>query len=98
MPSKKSFAAAFAAPILLAACAPMPTETVVVVPDLPEGDACGASNYQQYVGQRSPEIMLPPGTDMRHYRTGDPVTMDYSATRINFEFDRSGTLVKVSCG
>ncbi|MDO5659211.1 MAG: I78 family peptidase inhibitor [Paracoccus sp. (in: a-proteobacteria)] len=94
--TKKSLAACLVAPVLLAACAPAPAPDLVVV--TPDGDACGASQYQSYVGQISPAIELPPGTVMRHYRSGDPVTMDYSAERINFEFDRAGRLVKVSCG
>ncbi|MDO5606618.1 MAG: I78 family peptidase inhibitor [Paracoccus sp. (in: a-proteobacteria)] len=83
------------APLMLAACS-VDTGSDVVVPDA--AAVCLADNYQQYVGQRSPAISLPAGTDFRHYRTGDPVTMDFSPSRLNFEYDRSGTLVKVSCG
>ncbi|MBA4489852.1 I78 family peptidase inhibitor [Paracoccus sp. S1E-3] len=87
------------APLALAAC----TETTeVVLPDAEvvtdPNDACGAAAYQQYVGQKSPQISLASGTVFRHYRTGDPITMDLLPTRINFEYDRTGTLVKVSCG
>ena len=80
----------------LAACAPAPSTTVVVTP--PVRTACIADQFQQFVGQRSPAITVPAGTEVRHYRTGDPVTMDNVASRVNFEYDRSGTLVKVSCG
>ena len=87
--------------LALAACA-VNTENDVVIPDVAiistPGDECGASTYQQYVGQKSPGISMPPGTEFRHYRSGAPITMDYSATRVNFEYDRSGKLVKVSCG
>ncbi|MFD1795741.1 I78 family peptidase inhibitor [Paracoccus aurantiacus] len=93
--------AILAAPLALLACS-VDTSDDVVIPDAEAvatpGDACGASAYQQYVGQKSPAISLPAGTVARDYRTGDPVTMDLSPTRINFEYDRSGTLVKVSCG
>lgn len=61
-------------------------------------DACGADAYQSYVGQKSPAITVPAGTIVRHYRSGDPVTADFSPVRLNFEYDRSGVLVKVSCG
>lgn len=61
-------------------------------------DTCNSAAYQQFVGQRSPAISLPAGTDMRHYRTGDPVTEDMNPNRLNFEYDRSGKLVRVSCG
>lgn len=89
--------AACAAALSLAAC------TTVVVEDpapepLPTVDACNSAAYQQYVGERSPTIAVPAGTMYRHYRTGDPVTMDLQPARLNFEYDRSGTLIKVSCG
>ena len=38
------------------------------------------------------------GTPYRTYRTGDPVTMDFAPKRLNFEYDRSGKLIRVSCG
>ena len=31
-------------------------------------------------------------------RTGDPVTMDFAPKRLNFEYDRSGKLIRVTCG
>lgn len=87
--------------LALAACS-VNTENDVVIPDVAiistPGHECGASTYQQYVGQKSPAISLPAGTIARDYRTGDPITMDMAPTRINFEYDRSGTLVKVTCG
>lgn len=95
---KSSLMVTLLAPLALMACAP----AEVVVPDaeviVDASDTCGATAYQQYVGQKSPAISLPAGTIARDYRTGDPVTMDMAPTRINFEYDRSGTLVKVTCG
>lgn len=89
------------AAVLLAGCS-VETESDVVIPEAEviasPDDPCGAAAYQQYVGEKSPAISLPAGTNFRHYRTGDPVTMDFSPTRINFEYDRTGTLVEVSCG
>ena len=35
---------------------------------------------------------------VRRYRTGDAVTMDFRADRLNVETDASGTIVKLSCG
>ncbi|WBU61496.1 I78 family peptidase inhibitor [Paracoccus albus] len=87
--------------LTLAACS-VETENDVVIPETEvlasSDDPCGAAAYEQYVGEKSPAISLPAGTNFRHYRTGDPVTMDFSPTRINFEYDRTGTLVEVSCG
>lgn len=87
-----------AAPFLLAACendgTPVAVETVVPSTE----DACGATNYTSLIGQTSPQITLPAGTVHRSYRTGDPVTLDLQQSRVNFEYDRSGKLIKVSCG
>ncbi|PZO67666.1 MAG: hypothetical protein DI498_01360 [Paracoccus denitrificans] len=77
-------------------------KAVVVVPATvvpgPPGDECHASQYQHFVGEKSPEITLPAGTNFRHYRKGDPLTMDLQQDRLNFEYDRTGKLVAVSCG
>ncbi len=93
--------APFFALLALGACS-VNAENDVVVPETevtaPADDSCGATAYQQYVGQKSPAISLPAGTNFRHYRSGDPVTMDFAPARLNFEYDRSGTLVKVTCG
>lgn len=80
----------------LAACAPPPSTTTVIVP--PASTECTAANYQSYIGQQSPAITLPAGTEFRHYRTGDAMTMDANPARLNFEYDRSGRLVSVTCG
>ncbi|MDO5613062.1 MAG: I78 family peptidase inhibitor [Paracoccus sp. (in: a-proteobacteria)] len=89
-----------AAPALLAACTVVqPVEPVVVpVTVTPAGDTCNAAAYQAFVGQRSPAVSLPAGTEFRHYRSGDPVTMDNVPTRLNFEYDRRGVLTAVTCG
>lgn len=87
-------------PLALLACAPVeePPAEEESWRQLTSDDPCGAGAYQQYVGQTSPQISLPAGTVVRHYRTGDPITMDMAPGRINFEYDRSGKLVKVTCG
>lgn len=80
----------------LAACTPPPSTTTVIVP--PVAAECLASDYQQYVGQQSPAISLPAGTVYRHYRTGEAVAEDANPARLNFEYDRSGRLISVTCG
>ena len=80
----------------LAACALPPATTVIVPP--PAQTACIADQFQQFVGQKSPAITVPAGTEIRHYRTGDPVTMDFSPARVNFEYNRIRELVSVTCG
>lgn len=88
--------AAIAGTTVLAACTPPPTTTTVIVP--PAANECRAGDYQQFVGETSPAISVPAGTEYRHYRTGDPVTKDLDPTRLNFEYDRGGRLVSVTCG
>ncbi len=97
---KSALLLALAAPFALAACSSGPEGEAATDREkfFENADACGASNYEQFVGQKSPEIVLPAGTVFRDYRSGDPVTSDLSPERINFEYDRSGVLVKVSCG
>ena len=80
----------------LAACAPPPSTTTVIVP--PATAECTAADYQSFIGQQSPAITLPPGTEFRHYRTGEAVATDANPARLNFEYDRSGRLVSVTCG
>lgn len=89
------------APLLLVACTVNEVDEIIVVEQDPTpepADPCGAENFQQFVGEQSPMISLPAGTVFRHYRSGDPVTADLNPNRLNFEYDRTGTLVKVSCG
>lgn len=86
-----------AAILSMAACTTVVIEEPAPEPE-PVVDACNSAAYQQFVGERSPVITVPAGTEMRHYRTGDPLTMDLVAERLNFEYNRSGVLVKVSCG
>ncbi|TWI36720.1 I78 family peptidase inhibitor [Paracoccus sulfuroxidans] len=91
-------AAILAAPLLLAACENDGIPVVVDTEVTPVADACGSANYTSLIGQKSPQISVPAGTVHRSYRTGDPVTMDLNPMRVNFEYDRSGKLIAVSCG
>lgn len=86
-----------AAVLSMAACTTVVVEEPAPVTE-PAADACNSAAYQQYVGQTSPAITLPAGAVYRHYRTGDPVTMDLRLDRLNFEYDRRGVLIRVSCG
>lgn len=90
------FAPLAAAPMLLAACTIEAGPEEVVTTPAPA--SCNAAAYEQFVGQHSPQITVPAGTEIRHYRSGDPVTMDFNPDRLNFEYDRSGRLVRVKCG
>lgn len=80
---------------LLAACVPEapPPEAMA-----PSDDSCGASRYLALVGQSGATISIPADQAYRSYKTGDPVTMDFNPNRLNFEHDKTGKLVRVSCG
>ncbi|MCC5986045.1 MAG: hypothetical protein JJT95_00070 [Pararhodobacter sp.] len=61
-------------------------------------DACGASRYQHLVGERLPEPFPARGV-VRIFRTGDPVTMDHSPSRLNVETERRrDRIVRIFCG
>lgn len=67
----------------------------------PEGaDECKASDYQWLVGQpRSKIPETPEGSSWRVACTTCPITMDYSAARMNIFFDEeTGIIKEVKCG
>lgn len=83
---------------LLAACVPEAPVPEPLPPAAAQEDTCGAARYLPLVGQKGTTITVPANTPYRTYKTGDPVTMDFNAARLNFEHDKSGTLIRVSCG
>ena len=80
-----------ASALLLVACQ-APVES-------PTEDACGASDFQHLVGQSAlaAEGLTVPGP-VRVFRTGQPITMDYRAERLNVEVDGRGRIIRVFCG
>ena len=94
------------APLLLAACADeAPSgrdavlgEEVTNADGTTSVDSCGAAAYAGLIGQTNPTIKVAEGTPYRTYRSGDPVTSDFSLKRLNFDYDRSGKLLRVTCG
>lgn len=84
-----------AATLLLSAC----VEPLPVPPVDPGPDACGASELQYLVGR--PGVVLDGmrfSQDVRVIQYGTAVTMDYSATRLNFWLDRRDVIERVTCG
>lgn len=86
--------------LTLTACqsASKPDSTAAVSHD-PETDQCGASQYQNYIGQ--------PLTSLDTQRFNGPVraipwngavTMDFNLRRLNFMADQGGKISKVYCG
>lgn len=83
------------ATLLLSAC----VEPLPVPPVDPDPDACGASELQYLVGK--PGVLLDGmrfSQDVRVIQYGTAVTMDYSATRLNFWLDRRDVIERVTCG
>lgn len=81
-------------PLLAAGCVPEPAPE----PTPPAEDSCGAARYLGLVGQSGVTISIPADQAYRSYKTGDPVTMDFNPNRLNFEHDKTGKLVRVTCG
>lgn len=83
------------ATLVLSACVrPMPTPPVD-----PGPDACRASELQYLVGK--PGVLLDGmrfSQEVRVIQYGTAVTMDYSATRLNFWLDRRDVIERVTCG
>ena len=63
-------------------------------------DECGAAERQDWIGrERSSLPSEPAGAVWRIYETGQPVTMDYSASRLNIEIDPdTQRVVRLTCG
>jgi len=65
----------------------------------PAANSCGAERLQYLIGQPLPQT-IPADGPVRIFATDDPVTMDYSAQRLNIEVDRSRQrrIVAITCG
>ena len=67
------------------------------------GTKCDANAAQGLIGRPADasaaeaQRLSGAGT-VRRYRTGDAVTMDFRADRLNVETDAAGAIVKLSCG
>jgi hypothetical protein len=97
---------------MLAACSSGPTEVtpperrppVAIARPHPAApaarDQCGAADLQGLVGKPRTEIPIPiDPTKQRVACTTCPVTMDFSAERLNFFFDaQTGVIKEIRCG
>ena len=85
---------------------PAPPETAAPPPPppavkpAPTADTCGARPMQSLIGRPRTEIPVPVRPErQRVVCTTCPMTMDYSAERLNFFFDATTGLIKeVRCG
>lgn len=75
---------------------PTPDEPATPAPT----DECGAAERKDWIGRaRSDLPSAPAGAAWRIYETGQPVTMDFSASRLNIEIDpERQTVVRLTCG
>ena len=78
--------------------APAPPPAAPAPP--PVADACGAREHQHLVGRPRTEIPVPVNPNRQRVAcTTCPVTMDFSAERLNFFFDaQTGIIKEVRCG
>ena len=93
--------ATLAALPLLAACASQGTPPAAEMPA--PGTQCNANAAQGLVGRPADAAVaeaqrLSGARTVRRYASGDAVTMDFRAGRLNVETDAAGTIVKLSCG
>ena len=79
--------------------APAPPPPAPAAPP-PVADACGAREHQHLVGRPRTEIPVPVNPNRQRVAcTTCPVTMDFSAERLNFFFDaQTGIIKEVRCG
>ena len=100
-------ASLFALALLTAACGQTTTpaeptpDPVAAAPQTREEataqDTCGAAAYASMVGSNVAAITLPAGLNHRIIAPDTPVTMDFSAERINFITDANGLITSVEC-
>ncbi|MGE9551921.1 I78 family peptidase inhibitor [Erwinia amylovora] len=95
----KGTMAVIAALFVLAGCQTAATKKGTTAQVDPEMDRCGASEYQQYVGQPLSSI---DGIRFQHPARAVPynsaVTMDFNLNRLNFMGDAQGKISRVYCG
>ncbi len=80
--------------VLLAACTAAPADQPP-----PGGSECPADTLQHLVGapEQAARDLAPEGP-VRIFRTGDALTMDFNAARLNIEIGADGRIAAVTCG
>ena len=85
--------------LVMLACAALVACTPTPIPDLPPDDACGAPDLQVLVGQPASILAtMKFATQLRILRPGDPMTEEYSPTRLNIMIDLKERIDAVTCG
>lgn len=83
----------------LTACQSADKPEAAAVSGEAQNDACGASQYQHYVGKPLSAVSnLRFDTPVRAIPWNSAVTMDFNLRRLNFLAEKSGNISKVYCG
>lgn len=91
--------AVIAALMALSGCQSSSNNSASAAPVDPEMDRCGASQYQQYVGNPLTAVeSLRFEHAVRVIPYNSAVTMDFNLNRINFMGDQQGNITRVYCG
>lgn len=86
--------ATFATLALVAACTAAPADQPP-----PAGGECPADTLQHLLGEPEQAARdLAPQGPVRIFRTGDALTMDFNAARLNIEIGADGRIVAITCG
>lgn len=88
------------APAASASTATPPPATREPTTPAPPTDECGAAERQGWIGRARADLpSAPAGAVWRVYETGQPVTMDFNAARLNIEISPdSQRVVRITCG
>lgn len=83
----------------LTACQSASKPDTASVPQDPEADRCGASQFQHYVGKPLTALQGQHFEQLvRPIPYNSAVTMDFNLNRLNFLADKNGNISSVYCG
>ena len=83
---------------------PLPGDPAVPAPDEPDAGTCGADKLDRWLNVLptdtvKAEIAATVGQrPIRYYAQGDPITMDFSESRLNVELGEDGRIKHFRCG
>lgn len=77
-----------------------PPEPLPVTPPSPSADSdpCNAAAYGNLIGNNIAAASFPAGLDHRIVGPGTMVTMDHVPKRLNFNVDKDGKVLSITCG
>ncbi|GLT12835.1 I78 family peptidase inhibitor [Sulfitobacter sp. PR48] len=81
----------------LAACGPQQNGGASSDAGAGGADTCNAAAYAGMIGQDAVVALSIPDPK-RQYRLGDPVTMDFNASRVNIVLNDTDVIIDITCG